>query len=155
MTEQIRKNVFETNSSSSHSLTLSAGDIEKQPFADDVLREGVYLVKKGEFGWEQEEYYRIEDKLSYLFTQVVSEKIPQGDAEDITATLRGINKEFDMLCRVVQEHTGVKLLASPGSDGYIDHQSSDVGWELFHDEAQLRQFLFSPRSYVETDNDNH
>ena len=56
MTEQIRKNVFETNSSSSHSLTVSEGDITGQPFSDHTLREGVVIVGKGEYGWEFEQY---------------------------------------------------------------------------------------------------
>jgi hypothetical protein len=56
MTKQIRKRVFETNSSSSHSLTLSPGDLVAQPFSDDVLRSGVLSVEllrlyRPRFGW--------------------------------------------------------------------------------------------------------
>lgn len=155
MTEQIRKNVFETNSSSSHSLTVSEGDITGQPFSDHTLREGVVIVGKGEYGWEFEQYYGIYDKLAYLITQINYEDIPQGDAATVTAELRESDPRFDMLCRVVEEHTGVKLQVQPGSTGYVDHQSSDVGLELFDDEKQLRQFLFNSNSYIETDNDNH
>lgn len=154
MTEQIRKNVFETNSSSSHSLTLSESDIIAQPFTDEVLRAGTIFVTKDEYGWEWHRYYSTSNKMDYLFTQMFRDSIPGGNPHEVTAQLREDNARFDMLCRVVEEHTGVKVLASPGSSGYIDHDSVGVGMDLFDDEEALRRFLFTDTSCVETGNDN-
>jgi hypothetical protein len=154
MTKQIRKNVFETNSSSSHSLTLSASDIVAQPFEAHVLRAGVLTLEKGEFGWTWERFYQAERKAAYLFTQIFHDDIPEGEAESVTKALREQSRQFDMLCRVIEEHTGVKVLATPGSEGYVDHDSDHVGMDLFHSEEKLRQFLFSPESFLETGNDN-
>lgn len=156
MTRQIRKNVFETNSSSSHSLTLSPGDVVAQPFAKEVLRKGSITLHKGEFGWEWHRYYGVEGKLKYLFTQLFSDDITDfATAEEATAALRASEPRFDQLCRVVEDHTGVTVLAAPVSSGYIDHDSVGVGTELFNIDETLKNFLFSEKSCIETGNDNN
>lgn len=154
MTQQVRKNVFETNSSSSHSLTLSQTDLVAQPFSTAVLRAGVLVLEKGEFGWEWRRYYDAETKAKYLFTQLFSDDIPQGGAAEVTAELRESEHRFDMLCRVIKDHTGLDVQVVPGSEGYVDHESDYVGMDLFQDEDKLKQFLFSPESALETGNDN-
>jgi hypothetical protein len=154
MTQQIRKNVFETNSSSSHSLTLSPGDLVKQPFNVDILRLGTLTLPLGEYNWEWFRYYELDNKAQYLMTQLFHyDGIPHGDPETVTRELRA-DTRFDMLCRVIEEHTGVKLQVEPGSRGGIDHDSVGNGLEVFESEDKLRQFLFSPDSYIETGNDN-
>jgi len=155
MTAQIRKNVFETNSSSSHSLTMAKGDIVAQPFDKTVLRAGQVYLSKHEYGWEWHRYYSAHAKADYLFTQLFeSETISSGKPEAVTQALREDNEKFDMLCRVIEEHTGVKVYVEPGTTGYVDHDSHGVGLELFESEKQLHQFLFSPTSFVQTGNDN-
>lgn len=154
MSQQIRKNVFETNSSSSHSLTLSKGDLVAEPFPAEVLRQGILHLCKSEYGWEWYRYYDAEEKARYLLTQIHYADIPGGNAEAVTNELRAEMPEFDMLCRVIEEHTGVVVRVIPGSSGYVDHDSQGVGRELFNDEAQLKAFLFGSTSYIETGNDN-
>jgi hypothetical protein len=151
MTKQIRKSVFETNSSSSHSLTMSPGDIVAQPFSDAVLRSGLLQVGVGEFGWTYERFYTAENKIRYLLTQITRGEVPESD--DIAGSLRESYSSFNLLCDVVKAHTGVDIEVLPSS-GYIDHESVGVGMELFQDEEKLKQFLFSADSYVETGNDN-
>lgn len=157
MTKQIRKKVFETNSSSSHSLTMSSGDLVKRPFAAKVLREGVVELTVGEYHWEWRRYYEPQAKLAYLLTQITDGNLPSGDSESITAQLREDNERFAMLEQVVLDHTGCKLLVNPGSGG-IDHQSGpqekSIGLELFNNADTLRDFLFKADSYIETGNDN-
>lgn len=151
---KIRKSVFETNSSSSHSLTLSSNELAAQPFSKDVLRAGALSLYKGEYGWEWYRYYSVIGKLNYLLTQLFTDDIPNGDALEVTNELREQDHRFDMLCKVVKEHTGVDILVSPGSTGYIDHDSVGVGLEAFHSEDKLRSLLFSEENYIETGNDN-
>ena len=149
----IRKAVFETNSSSSHSLTLDAGDLVAQPFSKDVLREGTLMVTVGEYGWEWYRYYDAANKLSYLLTQVTNGDLDKSrHPESLTRELREEDERIDRMCRVVEEHTGVKLLFLGGS-GYVDHDSYGVGTETLKDDETLKQFLFS-NSYIETGNDN-
>ena len=154
MTQQVRKSVFETNSSSSHSLTLAKGDLVGQPFSSEVLRIGTLMLEKGEFGWGWRRFYETDEKVQYLFTQLFRDDIPQGDAAAVTAELRGSEPRFDMLCRVIKDHTGLEVQVVPGSEGYVDHESVSVGMELFRSENDLKQFLFSPESCIETGNDN-
>ena len=60
---QIRKNVFETNSSSSHALALAKdADYKKHP---DVV-----YFNQGEFGWEDEEVSPADYLYTYILTQV-------------------------------------------------------------------------------------
>lgn len=172
MTKQIRKRVFETNSSSSHSLTLSPGELVAQPFSDDVLRSGVLSVEVGKYGWEWRRLYAPASKISYLLTQITSGNLPKETAlrgESLTDVLREKYSNFMSLCSVVMAHTGVDIVverpylasdedtdsdSDSDSYGYIDHDSVGVGMELFNDEEKLKQFLFSKDSYIETGNDN-
>lgn len=154
MTEQIRKNVFETNSSSSHSLTMSKGDIAPQPFADEILRKGSITLSKNEYGWEYYRYYDPIGKAQYLMTQLFEGDTPSGSPSSTAREMREENERFDMLCRVIEEHTGVSVYVEPNSSGYIDHQSEGRGLEVFESEATLKKFLFSPESYIQTGNDN-
>ena len=154
MTEQIRKNVFETNSSSSHSLTMSQVDIAPQPFADDILRKGSITLSKNEYGWEYYRYYDPIGKAEYLMTQLFEGDTPSGSPSSTAREMREENDRFDMLCRVIEEHTGVAVYVEPNSSGYIDHQSVGHCLEAFESEETLKKFLFSPESYIQTGNDN-
>jgi hypothetical protein len=150
----IRQKVFETNSSSSHSLTINPEMATQATFSPAVQRKGVYRVAKGEYGWDWKMYCTLENKLRYLFTQLFSKDIDYSSAEEATAALRSEEPRFDLLCRLVEEHTGVRLLAQAKSSGYIDHQSEGVGLDLFLDEQRLKSFLFNEESFVGTGNDN-
>lgn len=153
MTKQIRSSVFETNSSSSHSLTLGTGNLVATPFSPAMLRAGEVPLRPGEYGWEWRRYYTAREKLGYLLTQVTDGKL-----EVDTEALRESNPFFAQLYDVVKDHTGCRLIVEPGQ-GYIDHQSARakgaVGMELFDDTDKLRAFLFDDTAYLETGNDNN
>ena len=55
---------------------------------------------------------------------------------------------------LVETTTGCRLQFELGSCAGIDHQSVGVGTELFDDQERMRQFLFSPGTYLATGNDN-
>lgn len=149
---QIRRNVFETNSSSSHSLTLAHEALVTQPFADDVLREGVVTVAPGEFGWAWERFYAPASKLAYLVTYLTGGEV-EDTAEDLTEALIARDARMAMLAQVVHEHTGCTLRVAPGY-GHIDHQSLDVAERAFDTEQELAAFVFGEGSYLQTGNDN-
>jgi hypothetical protein len=154
MKKQIRKQVFETNSSSSHSLTMGKGDLVAQPFSDRVLRRGEVALSVGEYGWEYHRYYTAQEKLNYLLTQITGgNDIPRGAPEDNIRELIERDERIAMLVRVVKDFTGCDVVVNPGS-GYIDHDSVGVGMELFNNEETLRQFLFDETACIETSNDN-
>lgn len=156
MHQQIRKSVFETNSSSSHSLTLGKGDLVALPFPAKVLRKGVIEVSLQSYGWEWARYYTARSKMEYLLTQLLQCEKVKADgltAQQFTQEARACDERVDMLCRVVKNHTGCDVLIEP-SMGDIDHESSGVGTELFQSEEGLRAFLFDESAYIETGNDN-
>ena len=64
----IRKNIFETNSSSVHTLTFKSDGLEKSHLP--VNKSGYTLAYYGEFGREDAYYFTQEEKLSYLVTLI-------------------------------------------------------------------------------------
>lgn len=137
-----RKGVFETNSSSTHSITIVPGDYvpDKIPMAGDVC-----VVYTGEFGWERETYHDAATKASYALTHAKSVNPDYG---------QGL---LEMLTGVLLAGTGaacVKFRGGGGGEG-IDHQSNGTASEAFASAESLRDFIFNPASVLETDNDNH
>lgn len=148
---QLRSKVFETNSSSSHSLTLSAELLTKQPLPPEVLRAGVLKVTGGEYGWEWYRYYLPVNKINYLAAQALQDMGSDvaGDAQ----TARQTSPAFDLLCEVVESHTGCKVeLSSFQSE--IDHDSVGCCDDVLKDRDALHRLIFDADSYVETGNDN-
>lgn len=136
--KNIRIGVFETNSSSSHSLTVSSGELQASVLPD---QDGVIVGLLGDFGWEIAHYDSQESKLSYLLTQI------QYDDRLILLAKAAI-----------KEYTGFKLVVA--GDGYVDHQSSDALNDLFSgSDEEIKQnminFVFNSGYSFDTDNDNH
>lgn len=155
--KQIRLSVFETNSSSSHSLTLGKGNLVAVPFPAEALRAGVIEVCTGQYNWEYRRYYTPMEKMRYLLTQATQNlyaEVPDaGGGIAATQSLRDENERVDMLCSVVEAYTGCKLLVTVANPG-IDHQSEGNGMQCFNDAETLKSFLFDEASYIQTGNDN-
>ena len=144
---KVRRGVFETNSSSTHSIIVARDNPEVQ----DVVIFGV-----GEFGWECEKYNNTEDKASYFYTAACSVK-KRDVADDITALLSpyGITCKFYPRALFKDwEYNGKRF--SCLDNGYIDHddECEEFVNSLLNDESLLIDYLFSDNSYVETGNDN-
>lgn len=152
---QIRKAVFETNSSSSHSLTLSKGDVQMLTLPPEALSAGRIMIGCDDFGWDWERMYKPENKLTYLVTAAVHGELEDGySSEALTAEYRERYPKIDRLCRVVADHTGCELLLIPGSNGYVDHNSVGSDNVAYESDERLRQFIFGTDAFVETGNDN-
>jgi hypothetical protein len=154
--KKLRKSVFETNSSSTHSLHISSdGMYDTMPIDDN----GDAVLHGGQFGWELERFYSPEDKASYLAIYCI---------EWYPADRVGKKLLLDILVDVIKSQTLCERVifnfttdyGSVSDDlmySYIDHQSvedKDYHW-LFEDTQKLKDFIFGKRSYLETDNDNH
>ena len=159
MTRQIRQQAFETNSSSSHSVTIAPGNyVSDTLYVDDS---GVCEIYPGEYGWEAEDYHSASEKASYALTWAKS--LTEGSADARNAE--------EMLIKVIKAETGareVRLVPNFTAEtkterdywewGYVDHQSgpgsgSDFA-KVWKSEALLHSFIFNPASFVHTDNDN-
>ena len=138
MTNQlIRKGTFETNSSSSHCITIddSTELFESLPVNDD----GYVVLTGGEFGWGYEEYNDALTKANYIAVDYQY----MGDDDS----------KYDILTDVIKEQTGcLGVVYDISRDSYIDHQSTGTGRDLNKDE--LRLFIFNPKSTLVISNDN-
>lgn len=155
MFKQVRKQVFETNSSSSHSLTLGSLLLTPVPFDFATMRAGTVTLEQRKYGWEWARYYTAREKACYLLTQILQgDAIPGGDADVVTAELRENDDRVDLLCAAIEDFTGMRVLLKPGSKGYIDDESVGVGLSKLREPGKLQRLLFCPESYIETGNDN-
>lgn len=140
----VRKGVFETNSSSTHSLCIiDGGDL------NDTIkpnREGFIVLNGGEFGWEIATYTDALTKANYLaqYTNIFPE-MKSGEPSHL------------ILMEVIKEQTGYDVVLDDLSEGYIDHQSVDPKEfeQISSNKDLIRDFIFSKESTLHTDNDNH
>lgn len=144
MKTKVRKNVFETNSSSTHSICVTKNNIldEKQNHIEFTI---------GEFGWEIDEYCSPYTKAQYLYTGLLD-----NGREDLIENIKsildsnGITYEFETP-QYWTSSDGYKCL----DNGYIDHSNElDEFLTICCDEDKLMRFLFSSESFIITGNDN-
>lgn len=146
--KNIRQKVFETNSSSTHSISISknSNGILESLYPD---AEGKLLLEGGQFGWEWQRYNDALTKANYcaIFSK------------------NGTPEMVDMLVSVIKEHTGAKEITfgfsseyDGGNWSYIDHQSDyhegGAAMDAFSSPDKLKNFIFNSDSWLFTGNDN-
>lgn len=139
----IRNNVFETNSSSCHSITLSNDVcIFDTLYPND---DGNIILTGGQFGWEEEEYSDAFTKANYAAVDLFNNE-----------------EKRRMFIDVIKEHTGCNDVVFDFSldwnndeYSYIDHQSCGTVSDYCNNKEELKNFIFNPNSILTTDNDNH
>ncbi|MBW3020303.1 hypothetical protein KY334_03325, partial [Candidatus Woesearchaeota archaeon] len=149
MIRKIRHGVFETNSSSSHAISVCM--FNKNELMDLSLipdEDGNIVLNGGEFGWEKEKFYDAKTKASYLA---------------VYANYFNNDEFKNVLSDVIKNQTGCENVVfnlsvdwNDANYSYIDHESTD-GKQfhyLFKKENVLRQFIFNKNSVLITGNDN-
>lgn len=132
----IRKNTFETNSSSSHSITI---DTTNKIFPKIDYNGEPFYVKGGQYGWGYKEYSLPIDKINYLAVESVG-----------NYNLRKI------LTEIIKERYNCGEVIYDLEDSYIDHQSVGTVYDYTgSDKDMLESFIFGKNSILYTDNDNH
>lgn len=140
MKRQIRNSVFETNSSSTHSIAIS----KKPAVIGKFIHFGI-----GEFGWEN----GIANTADYLYTAILEN--------------RDIEKNLNKLKEILDKHSIQYSFEEPvyetscdGTYEYLSYGHIDHGYELgeflnavLNDEDLLMRYLFGD-SCVYTGNDN-
>jgi len=157
-----RSGVFETNSSSTHSLTLASTfeNMVTSPVSDYEIKQGFITVYPGEYNWAEEEFNSIGEKLSYLYVDAMRGEDDK-DVDPNSEFYRNSNFKLKMIEDAVKEYTGIGVVFEKSSDtyypfGYIDHQSVGLCEEVWDDGTNgVIRFAFSNSSYFKTDNDNH
>lgn len=146
--KNIRSKVFETNSSSTHSISIypATSGMYDTIVPDD---HGAIVLVGGTFGWEWEKYADAFTKANYA-----------------AIFAHGDTALESMLKSVIKDHTGAKEVIfnfnTEDYDGenysYIDHQSGraeggDAG-QAFSTPQTLKDWIFHPESWLFTGNDN-
>ena len=141
MSIKIRKALFETNSSSTHSITIQ----DKGDFTS-IKHDGLITLSGGEFGWEWERYTDPLTKANYCA---------------VYAKQYGKPEDTEMLKEVMEQQTGAAIEISAQNEeyekphySYIDHQSDNVAAKAFESTESLRSFIFGLNSVLFTGNDN-
>ena len=147
MKTQVRRGVFETNSSSVHSICITTED-EFEHFPAEVV------FTPGEFGWESDRYYDLESKASYLWTAIINyvDEMCWYDVETCKKMIVATLEKYNIKAIFIGGIPGERYSAT----GYIDHgnELDEFIKDVVNDEDRLMQYLFSDRSYVATGNDN-
>lgn len=153
MSLKVRQGVFETNSSSTHSICIAK-------YVELTIPESLNF-SLGKFGWDYRILDSVHKKASYLYTALVC-----NDREDdvnciinllldkgIEVTAEEIIWKYNKYTNSKGEECTYKILVP---DGYVDHQN-ELGEFLdaiCEDESVLMRYLFSPFSFIITGNDN-
>lgn len=126
---QIRRGVFETNSSSVHSICI-------QKDKNITLPNSVYFGI-GEYGWE----FDCVDTASYLYTLILNSE----DKEEKLNTLKSVLDKYN-----------ISYTFEKPKWGYVDHSYEAVDFvdAVLNDEDLLLRCLFGTSSCVYTGNDN-
>ena len=129
-----REGMFETNSSSMHSITIgSKGALMHILHLDD---DGITLTIDCEydFGWGDESYTDAKAKAAYCVLDNISPNLIE---------------------IALKEQTGAKVIHYVNeNNGYIDHQSVGTAQEELTSVAQVKNFIFNPNSELVISNDN-
>lgn len=154
---QIRNSVFETNSSSTHSVSIAEGTDADLTDTIKPNENGEIVLTTDEYGWEVAAYSHVIDRLSYATTYAMQ----TARSYEETGIVYNFNHpNILLLIDTVKEHTGatsVKIAKEAGyrEYGYIDHQSEKRAAEIFKNKKKLEHFLFNPESEFSTNNDNY
>jgi len=152
-----RNGCFETNSSSSHSISISPGNFHNRAAAlsgldksfpvtasytdcNGVEHKDCVVLTGGEFGWGREDYNDTLTKANYI-AQHFSE------CRD--------TESYKLFESVILKVSGAKELVIDAGGGYIDHQSTGTANDALESEDVLWDYLFNPGSVLIIDNDNN
>lgn len=152
-TVKIRQGVFETNSSSTHSICIAKK-------AKLTIPESLHFAF-GEFGWEFKTLRSLSEKACYLYTGLIRND-RQKDANRVLNFLskKGIEVTAEEPIYDVGSYTddkGKTVEYKYGKNtGFVDHDDELKEFldAVCKDNEKLLQFLFSDLSFIITGNDN-
>lgn len=156
---KVRHGVFETNSSSTHAISLDSA-----PTYNDTLHVDesgcVEIACDINYGWEWESYSTAESKADYIAASILQAMRVElgGSITDQDDVGEGVRTFFD----TIKAHTGanrviitrLKPETKFGDISGVDHQSEHLWKEVTQDQGTCKGFLFSTNSVLFTGNDN-
>lgn len=170
MKRVIRRRMFESNSSSMHTVTVQGKKNVDEAWIPNRSDDGVIKIELDEYGWNGDGCWSFRTKLAYALSMILHTEYPGFNQYD---------ESFVVDSDVLHECLGYKLLMDTihkhipwceeieikkRSDyfypyGYIDHQSYEDYHSLqdFLDDwnVDVERYLFDNGVVVHIDNDNH
>ena len=151
-----RSNIWETNSSSVHSLVIDKSGLEESNLP--INKDGYIVAHYGNFGREKETYSDQESKLSYLLSQCYYlSGLPEEDKFgkfDYGVSDYYYESIVDAVINYDHRAKGIEII---GLEPEIDHQSipydGDMNLVDYWDEENVQQFIFNKYISLKTDSD--
>ena len=151
--KKIRHNVFETNSSSTHSICVAKDK--------NVSIPPIIYFNIGQFGWEENTLDSIQEKASYIYTACLYNQDNEA-LDSIKKILQenmieAVFEEVKMKHYKTLDKEGNEVIKSYPETGYVDHGGNLYNFisHVAYDKELLFNYLFSPLSFVLTSNDNY
>lgn len=157
----IRKNLPETNSSSSHSVVIC---VDPNSLVDTlpIDSEGViHIPRRSEsFGWEFEKYNDPMTKLQYVCGIIWKYKSNRKKVKLLKEIVLGYTGAKDIVFDWEENRSDTDIVEED-EDYYwdsgapeIDHNSSDIFPEIMESARSIKNFIFNSRSWLYLGNDN-
>lgn len=147
----IRNSVFETNSSSTHSICITTDRKSKLSYPQSLS----FACRT--FGWEIDRLYDCEDKAAYLYSSILS-MYDGGEVEDIIDGITYQLSQVGVKCYFEKPHYynyhGEYWCNNAGIDHAGEDDHRQFVDDILSDSDLLLSFLFSDDSFVITGNDN-
>lgn len=129
----VRNGVFETNSSSCHSLILNGKmDGAKAPIYGEVLH-----IYPESYGWETVTYEGVLDKLTYIVSSMISSD--------------NMNSLYDLLAKIIEENNNIKEIVIVGDSGKYSFDA--VKWRKA-DEFHRKDLFWSELENISENEDD-
>lgn len=129
----VRNGVFETNSSSCHSLILNGKmDGAKTPIYGEVLH-----IYPESYGWETVTYEGVLDKLTYIVSSMISSD--------------NMNSLYDLLAKIIEENNNIKEIVIVGDSGKYSFDA--VKWRKA-DEFHRKDLFWSELENISENEDD-
>ena len=144
--KKIRQNVFETNSSSVHSLVINSEGLEPSNLKIDPKTDHI-IVNTQYFGKEYNIYNDQEDKLSYLITYIITNLQSNYDDDEILAVELFKDYHFINIENIIKEYCNCSgVIVNIDEEGGFDHQTSPYESECIvnlYDDNEIKNFIFN------------
>jgi hypothetical protein len=144
--KQIRNGVWETNSSSTHSVSISIKD-SKNGLYDTIIPDdkGVITLKRSDFDGGREVWLDPIDKANYCVSVIFKRFYDENITDD--ALTEDDRKMVNMLKSVIKSHTGAKkVVIDFNHEGYLPGEY--VQKDMLESKEKLKAFIFSRWSYI-------
>ena len=147
--KKIRVSVFETNSSSMHSLSI--GSNKKMEVLDEEKTEEI-ILGIGEYGWGPENLTTWLEKADYLAVEAINREDEDKKGKLLEAlSLAFPNATFEFA--LLEPENDKDIDETKTYSGYIDHQSVGTVWSDLKTVEEVFRVVFG-NSIIVVDNDN-